>query len=259
MAYKDLLVVVDSSAAAPERLRIAAELAERFDAHLAGLYVARASRPEQPEAQDQARSLFEGIVGPRRISVGWRVMSGFPADAVATEARCADLVIIGQLDPGDPLAPVDHPRPEEIALSIGRPVLIVPYVGKYPTLGQRVVIAWDGSREATRAVNDALPFLAAASSITVLMVDPAGNYEKGEEHGAAIAAHLGRHGIYARIVTTVSDGMGVGDILLSRASDLCADLLIMGAYAHSRVRELVTGGATRTILKSMTLPVLMAH
>jgi len=259
MTYKDLLVVIDSNHQARERVRIAAELAERFDAHLTGVYVARASQPEPPEAARDARALFEDIVGSRQICAGWRAASGYPIDAVAVEARCADLVILGQLDPDDPLASVDHPCPEEIALSVGRPVLIIPYVGKYPVLGQRVLVAWDGSREATRAINDALPLLATAASVTILMIDPAADDEKCGECGAAIRAHLGRHGIYARVEKTFSGGVGVGEMLLSRASDLCADLLVMGAYGHSRVRELVLGGATRTVLNSMTLPVSMAH
>jgi nucleotide-binding universal stress UspA family protein len=121
-------------------------------------------------------------------------------------------------------------------------------------------VAWDASREATRAVNDAIPLLASATTVTVLSVDPAiGRTEHGDVPGADIALHLARHGVNVRVEQTVSGGIGIGDLLLSRASDLGADLLVMGAYGHSRLRELVLGGATRTMLKSMTLPVFMSH
>ena len=260
MTYKDLLVVVDDSPNAVERVRLAADLAERFDAHLAGLHVSLVYKPQPPRETAEARALFEDIVGPRKLSAEWRATTGFPIDVAVVQARYADLVILGQLDPADAQAPVTSPRPEEVALSVGRPVLVVPYIGSYPTIGTRVLAAWDASREATRAVNDAMPLLAGASSVTVLTVDPVINREEhGEIPGADIALHLARHGVQARVESTVSAGIGIGNTLLSRASDLGADLLVMGAYAHSRVRELVLGGATRAILQSMTIPVLMSH
>jgi nucleotide-binding universal stress UspA family protein len=123
-----------------------------------------------------------------------------------------------------------------------------------------VLVGWDSSREATRAINDAMPLLQAAQAVTVLAIDPTdGPAGHGEMPGADIALHLARHGVKATIESTVSAGIGIGNVLLSRASDLGADLLVMGAYGHSRVRELVLGGSTRTVIESMTLPVLMSH
>lgn len=260
MAYKDLLVVLDADPHVRERVLLAADLAERFDAHLAGLYVALSSEPEALRYAEQVRALFEDLVGHRSLSTEWRAASGFPIDVAAVHARYADLVILGQLDPDDAQAAVNNPRPEEIALSAGRPVLIVPYTGAYPAGGQRVLVAWDAGREAARAVNDAMPLLAAASSVTVITVDPRQSREEhGDLPGADIALHLARHGVTARVERTVSGGVDVGNVLLSRACDLGADLMVMGAYTHSRMRELVLGGATRTVLESMTLPVLIAH
>jgi nucleotide-binding universal stress UspA family protein len=142
----------------------------------------------------------------------------------------------------------------------GRPILVVPYAGHFARIGQRVVIGWDASREAARAVNDAMPLLAAAEAVTVLTIDPEQSPRgHGEIPGADIALHLARHGVTAQVERTVSAGIGIGNTLLSRAADLEADLLVMGAYGHSRVRELLLGGVTRTMLTSMTLPVLMAH
>jgi len=260
MAYKDFLVVVDGSPNVRERLHQATDLAARFGAHLAGLYVRHVSVAEPPGDAREARQLFEDAAGRQRISAEWRLMTGFPVDVTAVQARYADLTILGQIDPDDFSAPVDQPRPEDIVLSVGRPVLIVPYIGAYPTIGQRVLVAWDASREATRAINDAMPLLAAAASVTVLTVDPVVDREQhGDVPGADIALHLARHGVNAHVETAASNGISVADTLLSRAGDLAADLLVMGAYGHSRVRELVLGGTTRTVLRSMTLPVLMAH
>lgn len=259
MAYKDLLVMVDDGFGATERVRFASDLAERLDAHLAGLYVAPVTRPDLPQVAHRTRELFEEIAGRRRISTEWRATHGFPVDVAAVQARYVDLVILGQLDPGNAQASVDCPPPEDIALSVGRPVLVVPYVGAAAT-GRHALVAWNASREATRAIGDALPLLAAASSVTVLTVDPVVSREEhGDIPGADIALYLARHGVNAHVESTVSGGIEIADVLLSRAADLGADLLVMGAYGHSRVRELVLGGVTRTILKSMTLPVLMAH
>jgi nucleotide-binding universal stress UspA family protein len=123
-----------------------------------------------------------------------------------------------------------------------------------------VLIGWNASREATRAVSDAMPLLSAADVVTVLTIDAReGPDAHGELPGADISLHLTRHGVKAEIERTVSAGIPVGDVLLSRAADLGADLLVIGAYGHSRVRELLLGGATRSILHSMTLPVLMSH
>ncbi len=147
-----------------------------------------------------------------------------------------------------------------MALAVGRPVLVVPYAGRFEACGRRVLVAWNASRAATRAVNDAMPLLAGAETVTVLCVDPDEDRRAhGDVPGADVAVHLARHGVKARVESTASGGIGVGNAVLSRASDIGADLLVMGAYGHTRVRELLLGGATRTILESMTVPVLLSH
>lgn len=279
--YKDLLVALDAAPQSMVRLQIAAELAERFSAHLVGLYTAtvpevagrygyfdpalldplfREVLDKSRAEADGVRSRFEDCVARCGISAEWRLATGFPSETAAVHARYADLVVLGQIDPEDGLASLVRPVPQEVALAAGRPILVVPYAGKFAQTGRRVMVGWDASREATRAINDSLPLLAAAQSVTVLSVDPRSGFTgHGEVPGADIAVHLARHGVKATIERTVSAGIGVGETLLSRAADLEIDLLVMGAYAHSRVRELLLGGATRTVLDSMTLPVLMSH
>jgi len=183
-----------------------------------------------------------------------------PQSDPALHARYVDLTILGQLDPDRGDADLIRPRPEHVTLASGRPILVVPYAGHFETVGRHVLIGWNATREATRAVNDAMPLLAAADVVTVLTIDAReGPDAHGELPGADISLHLARHGVKAEVERTVSAGIPAGDVLLSRAADLGADLLVIGAYGHSRVRELLLGGATRSILQSMTVPVLMSH
>jgi nucleotide-binding universal stress UspA family protein len=281
MSYKDLLVVLDSDAASRRRIDLAVALAERFAAHLIGLYPL--PMPEVPHhlsyydpavldpffmdlrqqaraAADAEREAFEHAASLHGLSAEWRVVAeGREADA-ALHARYVDLTILGQLDPDRGELDLIRPRPEQVTFASGRPVLVVPYAGKFEAVGRRVLIGWNASREATRAVNDAMPLLMAADIVTVLTIDAReGPDAHGELPGADISLHLARHGVKAEIERTVSAGISPGDVLLSRAADLGADLLVIGAYGHSRVRELLLGGATRSILQSMTLPVLMSH
>jgi nucleotide-binding universal stress UspA family protein len=281
MSYKDLLVVLDSDAAARGCIDLAAALAEGSDAHLVGLYLVpfpealrplgyydpallhplyRELREQAREVANRQREVFEHIASIHGLSFEWRAIAEGPDADPALHARYADLTILGQLDPDRGPAQTIRPRPEQVALASGRPVIVVPYAGNFETVGRRVLVAWNASREATRAVNDAMPLLAAAEEVTVLAIDPReGPNGHGEVPGADISLHLARHGVKATIERIVSADIPAGEVLLSRAADLAADLLVMGAYGHYRVRELLLGGATRSILRSMTLPVLMSH
>lgn len=283
MGYKDVLVTLDSAPSSRARIELAAGLAERFSAHLVGLHhslspdapfapgyfeyfnpsfdAVNEQLAEQIRAEEAAmRGVFEEIAFRHSLSAEWRQDVGYPSQAAALHGRYVDLLVLGQPDPDYRYTALFQPSPAEVTLGVGRPVLVVPYAGKWGGIGRRVVIGWDASRPATRAVNDALPFLIAAETVTVLTIDPKDRpCGHGEVPGADIALHLARHGIKATAQSTVSAGIGVGNALLSRVSDLGADLLVMGAYGHSRERELVFGGATRTVLATMTVPVLMAH
>ena len=281
MSYKDLLVVLDPGLQARGRIELAAALAERFAAHLVGLYPLPVPQPPRElgyfdpamlepffaeaqerarDAADKVREQFEHVTKLRGVSHEWRLIAAGAAADPGLHARYADLTILGQLDP-DPGHPESvGPRPELVALASGRPVLVIPYAGHFDKVGRRVVVGWNSTREAARAVNDAMPLLAAAEIVTVLTIDareaPRGH---GQLPGADISLHLARHGVKAQVEQTVSADLSVGDVLLSRAADLGADLLVMGAYGHSRLRELLLGGATRTLLGNMTIPVLMSH
>jgi nucleotide-binding universal stress UspA family protein len=279
MNYKTLLVHLDDSRQSGLRTRIALDLARRFDAHLIGLYIVcqdlmrpmfrpgEGLRPAVLEAQHEARreraeAAFLEAARLAMCKAEWRAPPGPAVETAALHARHADLVVLGQNNPHDPAAYIARHFVTDLLMTAGRPALVLPYTGGIDTLGQNVLVAWDGSREAARAVADALPLLRRAASVTIEAVTPPG-YRTPEEAAPAaieVAAWLDPHGIRASFSATPRvAGVSTGATLLNRASDLHADLLVMGAYGHSRGWERALGGATRTLLESMTVPVLISH
>lgn len=277
MTYKTILVHLDHRPRAPVRLELALRLAERFDAHVVGLYATGAVRlpsyaysdggpalqellaQRQAETAKQARQRFQDVAGRHGGSrFEWRESRSDPDAAMRMSARYADLVVAGQPEESDEGSL--RGLGEELALSAGRPVLFVPYVGQVADIGRRVLVAWDAGREAARAVTDALPFLQRAEHVEVASFDPErGARRHGEEPGADVGLYLARHGVKVSVARQSNAGFETGGQILSRAADGGADLIVMGAFGHSRVRELVLGGATRTLLEAMTVPVLMSH
>lgn len=278
MALKDIMVLVDSSAHSADRLDVAIKLATDHDAHLTGLFVRMVPHVPQfvmsqlgPEVQDvqrkyaqdaarAAHKIFEDKVRAAGIRAEWRAVEGDLVDTVCLHAKYTDMVVMGQRDTSDDAMDGEDGLVDHVVLEAGRPVLVVPYAGKFKTIGSKVVLAWNASREATRAVNDAMPLLQKAREVEVLAINPRGGRAgHGDVPGADISLHLARHGVKANAEHIFSDDVDPGAMLLSRAADAGADLIVMGAYGRSRLRELVLGGATRHLLRHMTVPVLMAH
>ena len=278
MSLKDLLVVVDDTPAAAVRIDVAAQLAVKHEAHVTALYVVttanipnyldaqipEAVRAEQRRQAEELAAKAAARFDDRMRRFGltdrseWRTVRGNPTDVVAMHGRYADLVVVGQVDPRhDRDMPFVHP--EDLVFDCGRPLLVVPYAGTFASVGERVLVGWNASREAARAVGDALPLIAKAQKVLVLAVNPTpGQLGLGDEPGADIARHLSRHGrVQATHVTT--DAVEPGDTLLNTIADESVDLLVMGAYGRSRLREQGLGGMTRYVLQHMTVPVLMSH
>lgn len=304
MPIKEIIVHQGPDARSQVRLRIAADLAKVHGSRLVGVFVKPGARDREnwwmtfsekakaewqsnlERACSEAEQAFTAQLAQNGVEGEWRVIEGNVADAIMTCARYGDLTVIGQSDPDRPAYPAA--MPDQVVLGAGGPVLVVPYAGNFETVGKRVMVAWNGGREAARAVRDALPILRHADLATVYSINPT-----GPEHlaGADISRHLARHGVSAEasrdILTDESDTVssvlksmgglgsqqrdsvtrsqhaamstsGIGDAILSALADSGADLLVMGAYGHSRIREIVLGGATREILGSMTVPVLMS-
>lgn len=277
MDYKALLVHYDAGRTSPARLEIALQLAQKFDAHVACLYalslmrtpsfaaeageiLMEAQRRVRAEMLAAAQRSFEAT--SRRMGNGkieWRASAQDALDEVTLHGRYADLIVIGQKNEEWPSG-VDKAFEEQVLLAAGRPVLVVPYAFEKRPLGETVLVAWSATREAARAVSDALPILRRAKQVHVVAFNPmrSGNAH-GDVPGADIALYLARHGVKVTVSQQEVPDVDVGNQLLSRAFDLSADLIVMGAYGHSRLQQLILGGVTRTLLQSMTVPVLMSH
>ena len=273
---KDLIVNLGLGAHDPAG-KFAVSVAEAFEAHALG--VAFAYEPiipgsvmggippefiesQRAESEKNARAAiarFEQAAKLAGISFETRMLDASIAgasDELARMGRRFDLAVVGQ-------AERDKPMPEEVVdegvlFEAGRPVIFVPFIQREGLKLNRVMVCWDGSRAATRAIGDAMPFLEKAKRIEVVIVGSKPP-KSDEVPGADLGQHLARHGIKVDVKRITSPEIDVASTVLSYAADSSADLIVMGGYGHSRLREFVLGGVTRAILESMTVPVLMSH
>jgi nucleotide-binding universal stress UspA family protein len=275
MTYKTLLVHLDDSRRADARLAFAADLALTYEAHLVGLYVVNqdvirplftgeesldlgANEARHAQARAAAQARFTDAAAKTGCRFEWRAPAGPSVETVILHARHADLVVLGQEAPDDAASHIAAHFVEDVVMSIGRPAIVVPHAGKITPCGENVLIAWDGGREAARALADALPILARARFVTIATVER--RDENAPPAGIDVSAYLERHGIRAAFVSMPrTAGVGTGATLLNQLTDRHADLLVMGVYGHARVRERVLGGVTRTLLETMAVPVFMSH
>jgi nucleotide-binding universal stress UspA family protein len=278
MGYKDILVHLDSSPACAARVDVAISFAKAFEARLTGLYVVGLAPmhqyaeadlgPELVEAHDkymreashEAEKLFVERTRSAGVVAEWRQVEGALPDLVMLHARFADLVIAGQRNP-ERLDPGTAPElPEQLVLDVGRPVIIVPHAGVFPTVGEKVMILWKTSRGAARAVNDALPILRASKQVCVVTINPeSGISGQGDDPAADVATHLSRHGITATARIAKAERGTMGQTMRDIAVEFGADMIVMGAFGRARWREMILGGMTRNMLADMPLPILMSR
>jgi len=277
MTVKDIFVHVDAAKGNDARVEAAIELANQHGAMLTGVYVV--SRPVVPayaevqisedvlraqasalrEAAEKAQEGFLNIAKSKVHDAEWRCYEGVADSVLTSEARTADVLIVGQHDPDEDIFPGGRDMPDHVILSAGRPVLVIPYTYQGEKIGNRILIAWDGSSRATRAVHDAMPFLKLAEQVTIMVANPDGENRIGVEPGARITEHLKRHGVKATADHVINTDVKPGELLLSRAADMGADMIVSGAYGHSRWKELILGGVTDHLLDHMPVPILMSH
>jgi nucleotide-binding universal stress UspA family protein len=279
MSYRTILIHCNDARRIAPLLAATVHIAERFEAHLLALSVVppmtvvsvgphappmvmdthcELYRAENP----MMRSAFEAATHSRALTAEWRddEADGFGiAERVLQYARAADLVVASQTDRqwrgSERLDVADR-----LVMESGRPVLIVPNAGVHERIGEKVLVAWNARREAARAVFDALPLLQGAKDVRVAWVNPQLEHELAQDIPAAdICVTLARHGVNCQATEQVAPQAGVGETLLACAQDFEADLLVMGCYGHTRLRELVLGGASRHVLAQMSVPVLMSH
>jgi nucleotide-binding universal stress UspA family protein len=272
MDLKDLLVHLDSGARCGERLRLAVAIAKRHGARLTGLFaeattlgkslVGRRSPEHLARAAEDARGRLEAACANAGVpSRFWALEGGEDAEVIGGAVVCCrrvDLAVLGQQHGDD--APVPDGLVEQVVAGAGRPVLVVPSIGSYPDTGRRVLVAWTGSREAARALHDALPLLERADRVTVLSLRlPAESDAAPGLPPLDLAEHLRAHAIDATSDHWVVGELSAVDAILNRASDEGSDLAVIGAYGVGRHGLLETGrGTTRAVLETMTLPILLS-
>ncbi len=279
MAYRSLLVHIDASERSDRRVAVAARVAQAFNAELAGAYlvpggdlspfasammpanVVAARLAQSGDAQSDAETRFRSACATASLmAVEWRAPAGDPVEAGVMHARYADLAVLGQADPADAQAAFANELAHAVVMRSGRPVLIVPFAGDNASIGGTIMVAWKDARESARALADALPLLAQAQNVFVVCVAPQSTVEVHDALvESRVLAWLEHHGITARFRREVAPDLDAGNVLLSQAADLGADLIVMGAYSRPRMTERVLGGVTRLMFSSMTVPVLMAH
>ncbi len=278
MGLNDIVVYVDSSEATKARVGFAVALAKEHGAHLIGiafaptallpLYGADVGFADMSEVMASVKTqganalqAFEARAKADGVSVEAELMQGmseeFPHD-FAHAARHVDLAILGQPRDGDPLIG-QYALVERCLFASGRPVIIVPALTDKPSLEGTIVAAWDGSAEAARAINDALTFLKPASRVVLVVGVMSGQDDEQAPQTDDMMAHLKRHGVTAEALRVKAGEGDIGRLLLSTAKSLNADLMVMGAFHHSRWREFILGGVTLTVLEEATIPLFMAH
>jgi nucleotide-binding universal stress UspA family protein len=279
MTYRSIFVHNDDSPDMDRRIDIAIRLAKAFPAELVGTFlvpgfnppplatamlaseIAQQSRRDTVEDARAAEARFRAAGASAGIAkVTWRTPKTDPFDAAVLEARYCDITVLGQPSQDHPSAAFNAELANAVLMLSGRPVLFVPFAGMEKTLGQRILIAWKDSRESARAVADALPLLKDASKVYALAVT-AEHDDSRRELLADRQLHefLGRHNVDATVKRVVAPDIDAGELLLSQAADVGADLIVMGGYSRPRITQLVWGGVTRLMLQSMTVPVLMSH
>ena len=270
---KTILVHLAYDDSRHRRLRTALSLASAHRAHVIGLFtrsphvvpaaiVGRAASSaflREMEAglrdqEQQIRSEFDDAVSRLAVSAEWLRHDGEIVQGLAYNSHVADLLVVSQMLPETAEHVIDSSRPDRVMMESGCPVLIVPHGDGDAETGRRILIAWTRTREASRAVRGALPILRRASSVIILTCRAT-----HERPGEAIKAYLARHDVRAENRVDFGDNDEVGEIVLGHAGEMSADLIVMGAYGHSRLREMMLGGTTRHVLSHAAIPVLMSH
>lgn len=277
MPINDILTILDLAGDQPAA-KYALEFGRTHDAHVTGLAVSfepvvpafaaapmpvdylQAAHDQAVAAAEAAKKQFEelarlaGVKSESRLA---EILTGGPLESVLVHCRPTDLVVIGQSNPDRP-EPMRELLIETVLFESGVPVLLVPYIGSTSFEPNNVLVGWDGSSTATRAIHAALPVLEKADKITILVIEKTTSAPNGQP-GAEVANYLARHNMNVTIEVVANPQTSVADTVLNHVSDNANDLIVMGGYGHSRMREFLFGGATREILEAMTIPVLMAH
>ncbi|PTX06049.1 universal stress protein [Achromobacter mucicolens] len=277
--YRRITVHLDHGFDCTRRTALALGLAKRHKAELVGVYASSAPpqyyygesvmmsrtlnimKNLQAQNRGAVQNAFLEAAAAADVPAVVRAGESSPSATVALHGRASDLIIVSQQNRDDVEAAHENEFVEQTLLTAGRPVMVLPSSGDFPVVGDRVLLCWDGSREAARALADAAPLLRGASHVVVLTMDEGAATRNVESIPFEdLATYCVAHGIPAPDhVRRDIKGIGVGSTILNAAADYSADLIVMGAYGHSKFREWAMGGATASILKSMTVPIMFSH
>jgi nucleotide-binding universal stress UspA family protein len=272
MAIKDILLYLDNSPSCPSRIELAVYMARTHGAHLKGLYVVSHSyyAPRLGRAEAEIASRAEALFAEKTKNAGisvewlyvdWPVIGTSIPEIIDRYAFYTDLVIVSQPDHSAQSSGTPGDLSERLGLGTGRPVLVVPYAGSFPTCGERVMIAWKSGRESSRAVNDAMSVLEKARHVSVVTIaTPNSPDDNAEQDASMLCTYLSRHQISAthdQILTSTS--FPVGDVLLNNACEHKMDLLVMGAFAPTRRGAYLLGPVAKHLMNHMTVPLLISH
>ena len=280
---KTVTVFLDASPSGRHRAVHAVALAQRWDAHVIGVHVVFAGVRLHPPSESWAigERAFQAVIAHEKrlctdaeavaaqvsehfqgLCTRWnvagelrRIDSDQPAQETILNALHSDLVIVGHPEPNG-LA--DNVTLETILFASGVPLLVLPNAWLGEAIGNNVLIGWDAGRKARRAILDAMPFLVDSQAVTMLVVDPSRGHRHGKEPGADIARQLARHGVHLTVERVMSNGSSIAEVIFAHAIQGGSDLLVLGAYGHSRLRELLLGGTTQTLLAQMPVPALFS-
>jgi nucleotide-binding universal stress UspA family protein len=276
--FRSILVHLDDNERTAGRLDVGIRLAKTFGAHLVGAYLqpsydiypfvaemlpadfVQERIDARTDAQQVAEARFRAAVEAAGVEAEWRAPAGDPYEVATIHARYADLTVLGQPERAAPDYSFANDLGHDVLVGSGRPVLFVPYAGAVERLGERILVAWKDTREAARALGDAMPLLRNAQEVRAVTVAPKDD-EPIEDFIAEqqLRSTFALQGLKATVKRIVAPDISAGEFLLSQAADMSADMIVMGGYSHRRIRELVWGGVTRVMLRSMTVPVLMSH
>jgi nucleotide-binding universal stress UspA family protein len=257
MTIKDLLVSVDSSATGRERLAFALHLAQRHGARVTAYYTSpTVGREGETSAADIAEDIertFEAQLGLHQLTGTWMLSGDDASENLIEEIRYADIAVLGLGPPERDQTDPQGFRVADIIIACGRPVLSVPVRRLSLTPFTKVLIAWDGSREASRALHDAIPLIQEAEEVSVVTLG------SNADISQRAVDHLLRHGVRAKVETAIAAPLDIGSELLQQAAMLDVDLMVAGAYGHAKLTEDLLGGSSRSLLHQMLVPVLLSH
>lgn len=269
MGIRDILVHLDNLEATENRLELAVTYARKHNANLRGLYLAANTFFEQRSVLDQSshdrvEAMFMEKTAAAGISSEWispgSANSGINIiDILTTHAYYTDMVIVGQPNCNPPNHNIPADLPEKLIMLCGRPVLVVPYTGLFEAAGDRIMIAWRAGRESVRSINDAMPCIEIAQYVSVTEVSSKVVSSTSSDSFNPVREFFARHKVAVRSEHIFAGNFSVGDTILNLACEKTIDLLVMGAYAHSRRGTLTVSPIANHILKHLTVPVLMSH